>query len=338
MPKISRDKKKDVEALLLSNKLSLREISKRTGISKSRVGVFAKELKVRRNDFGGRKPILSTTDVTFAVTQMTSKKVDSAENLTSVLIEMKGRSLSSKTVRRALHNAGLKATTKKKKPTISQKNRKERLAFAKSHKDWTVEDWKRVIFSDETKINRFGSDGRNWTWRRDGESLQPKDVKQTMKNGGGSIMLWGCITASGVGYICEIQGIMDQHLYKEILQGELSDTIEFYNMDEADLIFMQDNDPKHKAKSILSYLRDQEYEVMNWPAQSPDLNPIENCWSHLKSKIYSYKLGAKSMHELWRRVETEWEAISKDYIDKLYESMPRRMAECIRANGYWTKY
>jgi hypothetical protein len=93
--------------------------------------------------------------------------------------------VSRKTVARELNKAGMKAGTKKKKPAISEKNRKERLAFAKSHKNWSVEDWKTVIFSDETKINRFGSDGMSWSWYRDGESLQPRNVVQTTKHGGG---------------------------------------------------------------------------------------------------------------------------------------------------------
>ena len=62
-------------------------------------------------------------------------------------------------------------------------------------------------------------------------------------------MVWGCITSGGVGYLTEIEGIMDQHLYKEILAGELADTIEYYELDEEKVIFQHDNDPKHTAKS-----------------------------------------------------------------------------------------
>ncbi len=153
----------------------------------------------------------------------------------------------------------MKAASKKKKPAISEKNRKERLAFAKYHKNWTVEDWKTVIFSDETKINRFGSDGLTWSWCRDGESLQPRNVTETTKHGGGHLMLWGCITSSGIGYMCEIEGIMDQHLYKEILESELAETIEYYQLDTDNLTFQQDNDPKHTAKSVKEYLNDQDF-------------------------------------------------------------------------------
>ncbi len=232
----------------------------------------------------------------------------------------------------------MKAASKKKKPAISEKNRKERLAFAKYHKNWTVEDWKTVIFSDETKINRFGSDGLTWSWCRDGESLQPRNVTETTKHGGGHLMLWGCITSSGIGYMCEIEGIMDQHLYKEILESELAETIEYYQLDTDNLTFQQDNDPKHTAKSVKEYLNDQDFKVMTWPAQSPDLNPIENCWSYLKNKVYSYDTPASGLKELFRRIEEQWEKISPEYIKNLYESMPRRMLQVIKAKGRWTKY
>jgi transposase len=216
MVKISKDKLLNVQALL-NQKMSYRSISKRTGVSKSEVHRIAVGCGLKSRMKAGRNRILSDRDVTFCITQLSSEKGDSLENLTKIIAKVKGRSVSSRTVSNELHNAGLRAKTKKKKPMISAKNRKERLAFAKSHKDWTLDDWKRVIFSDETKINRFGSDGRVWSWCRDGDPLRPRDVKQTVKHGGGSLMVWGCITSEGVGYLTEIEGIMDQHLYKEIL-------------------------------------------------------------------------------------------------------------------------
>ena len=172
----------------------------------------------------------------------------------------------------------------------------------------------------------------------DGESLQPRNVAQTTKHGGGGIMLWGCITAFGVGYMCEIEGIMDQHLYKEILENELSDTFDYYEMEREDFTFQHDNDPKHTAKSVKEYLADQDFKVMIWPPQSPDLNPIENCWSYLKQKIYQYDCPPKGIKELFARAETEWEGLSKEYVANLFESMPRRMKAVIKAKGRWTKY
>src|SRR5688572_16882792 len=81
--------------------------------------------------------------------------------LTGELKSRFGIQVSDRTIRRVLKKKGLKSVEKKKKPLLSKKNIKARLDFAKAHQYWTSDDWERVIFSDETKINRFNSDGRS---------------------------------------------------------------------------------------------------------------------------------------------------------------------------------
>ena len=78
-----------------------------------------------------------------------------------------------------MRNAGLKAVVKAKKPLLTKRHRKERLDFALAHQDWTVEDWKTVVWSDKTKINRLGSDEKIWVWKKPGEGLSDRLVKET---------------------------------------------------------------------------------------------------------------------------------------------------------------
>jgi hypothetical protein len=232
----------------------------------------------------------------------------------------------------------MRSAEKKKKPALSAKNAKARLEFAKRHQHWTVEDWKHVIWSDEAKINRFQSDGRSWYWSHDGDSLQSHYVKETLKHGGGSIMVWGCMTAHGPGYLCKLERRMDQHVYKEILEDELCRTVEYYGMEVDQVVFQQDNDPKHTAKSIKEWLAEQRFDVLEWPPQSPDLNPIEHLWAHLKQQLNKYETAPKGIIELWSRVEEEWNKIDQATCMNLIESMPRRVRAVIKAKGKWTKY
>jgi hypothetical protein len=221
------------------------------------------------------------------------------------------------TVRRGLKKAGMKAVVKKKRPLLSKRHRQERLDFAIQHKDWTVEDWKKVIWSDETKVNRLGSDGRKWVWKKAGEGLSDRLVEGTLKYGGGSVMVWGCMMWDGVGYATKIDGRMDGDLYILILQDDLQASMEFYNKDKADIIFQQDNDPKHTCKKAKAWFKDHHIKVLPWPAQSPDLNPIEHLWGHLKRRLGEYEQVPTGILELWERIEVEWERYPKKCVKGL---------------------
>jgi hypothetical protein len=267
---------------------------------------------------------------------------DGKTNATEVqkaLAESIGVAVSAATVRRALKEAGLVSFVKPKKPLLSAKNVKARLAFAKSHLGWTLDDWKRVIWSDETKISRFGSDGRHYSWKRITEKLHPKHVKQVVKHGGKSLMVWGCITYDGPGYMTKIDSILDKDLYKQILETDLVESMGWYGYEARKVIFQHDNDPKHTSKLVKEYLEDQDFTTMVWPAQSPDLNPIENIWSLVKLRLFrNYDAPPKGIHDLWDRIQEVWNSLTLEDCRKVIDTMPKRCSDVIKAKGYWIDY
>ena len=105
-----------------------------------------------------------------------------------------------------------------------------------------------------------------------------------------------------------------------------------------DIIFQQDNDANHKSKKATKWFEDHQYDVMIWPAQSPDLNPIEHLWTHLKKKLGEYEEPPKGILGLWNRAEGEWNKIEKEVCQNLIESMPGRIEAVLRAKGGYTKY
>jgi DDE superfamily endonuclease len=232
----------------------------------------------------------------------------------------------------------MRPVVKRKRPFLKPAHRKARLEFAERHQEWTMEDWKRVIWSDETKINHLGSDGRKYVWKDVGEGLNDRLAEGTVKFGGGNLMMWGCMGWDGVGWATKIEGRMDAELYVAILDDELQQSLEHFNKSADDIIFQQDNDPKHTSKKAQKWFQDNGITVLKWPGQSPDLNPIEHLWGHVKKQLQEYSEPAHSVQQLWERVEREWEKIPKEVCQNLIESMPRRLAAVIRAKGGYTKY
>lgn len=282
---------------------------------------------------GGRPKKLSSHAIRSLVRSVTTGSTPTAAQATREYQATTGESVHPNTVRRELKKAGLRAVHKQKKPLLKPRHKKARLDFGLITQHWTLEDWKKVIWSDETKINLFGSDGPNWGWKRQGKARPEHLIQPTLKYGGGHIMIWGCMGWDGIGNCCRIDGAMDSALYVQILEEDLQGSLEFWGKEVSEIIFQHDNDPKHTSKMATKWLEMHGYRVLTWPAQSPDLNPIEHLWKYIKDRLGEYRKPACSMHELWERVEREWEKIPRDYVQKLIESMPKRVAEVLKAKG-----
>jgi len=287
---------------------------------------------------GGRPTKLSSANIRHAQRLISSGKADTAVDVAKALRTVTNQSLSAQTIRNGLKDIGMKAVVKKKRPFLSKKHKKARMDFALTHQHWTLEDWKKVVWSDETKINRLGSDGRKWVWKKPGEGLSDRLVQGTQKFGGGSVMIWGCMLWDGPGYACKIDGRMDGDLYVKILEEDVQASLAYYGKSAEDVIFQQDNDPKHMCKKAKAWFQDNDFNVLLWPAQSPDLNPIEHLWDHVKRKLGAYEIAPKGILELWERVEEEWNKIEAEVCQNLIESMPRRVAAVLKAKGGYTKY
>ena len=151
-------------------------------------------------------------------------------------------------------------------------------------------------------------------------------------------MMWGCMGWDGIGYATRIEARMDADLYISIMEDELQKTLEYWGQTTDDVIFQQDNDPKHTSKKAKKWFEDNDITVLKWPAQYPDLNPIEHLWNHLKKRLAGYEEPANSIAELWESVQKELEEITKEECQKLIESLHRRLAAVVRAKGGYTKY
>ena len=242
--------------------------------------------------------------------------------------------VSRQTVSRRLQEIGLFNRTSRKKPLVSSKNKKKRLEFANRYVIWTYENWAKVFFSDESKFNLFGNDGKNNVKRRIGERLSAKCTKKTVKFGGGSVMVFGMFSSQGTTPLVRLQTRVNTQIYKNIVQDQVVPIIQTLSFDWATI--MQDNAPCHEAKVVLSYLSEQDFEIMDWPPQSPDLNPIENLWKTLVVKLM--ERNPTNTEDLWVKLQEEWSQISIEGCQELIRSCSRRCAAVIESKGSFTKY
>jgi transposase len=304
MPKRLSDKTISNILSLLDSNLSLEQVRQRVGVCYKSVSEIARiHRSHRQRRPAGRPCKLSRNDCWQAVCLIRSGKAENAVDVTRELQEVVNGTISVQTVRRALKKEGMRAVMKKKKPKLLLRHKQQRLKFAQKYQHWMKNDWDNVIFSDETKINMFGSDGKQWGWKMVGEGLLDRLVSGTVKFGGRSIMVWGSISSRGAGILKIIKGRMTGGDYVEILEGPLQQSIEKLGSDKKHVIFQHDNDPKHTCKKAKNWLKTNKLRVLDWPAQSPDLNPIEHMWYLLKCKLAEYETEPKGILELQARVQ-----------------------------------
>lgn len=147
------------------------------------------------------------------------------------------------------------------------------------------------------------------------------------------------MTGKGLGYGCQVyDGTMKAMDYIHILNTTFKESLRFYRYGPDDFIFQHDNDRKHTAAATKTCLENEEIEVLPWPSQSADLNPIEHVWKYLKVQIGLRKQRPTSIHNLWQAVLEEWEKIPPGFIESLYSSMPKRVEAVLKAKGGYTRY
>ncbi len=216
------------------------------------------------------------------------------------------------------------------KPLLNQRQRQKHLTWAMEKKNWTVDQWSKVLFSDESKLSFQGSR----VWGKSGEAQNPCCLKSSVKFPQ-SVMIWAAMSSAGVGPLCFLKSTVNAAIYQEILEHfMLPSADKLYG--DADFIFQQDLAPAHTTKGTKSWFNDHGVTVLDWPANSPDLNPIENLWGIVKRKMRDTR--PNNADELKAAIKATWASIPPQQCHKLITSMPRRIEAVIKAKGAPTKY
>lgn len=231
---------------------------------------------------------------------------------------------------------GLPSRVAAKKPLLTPAMVKKRLRFCKKYVNWTEEDWTDVMFSDESTFRIVNSRGSTVRRPRTIDRYRQKYTVTTVKHSA-SVMIWGCFSGRrgrGGLYFLPKNQTMTGARYVSVLENHLAPFMRIHGC----TWFLQDGAPCHKSKVVMEKLKDLDIKTMDWPGNSPDLNPIENCWSFMKAKLKDdYTI--TSLPKLIEAIKMMWvRELPLDYFQKLASSMPRRIKAVMAAKGQMTKY
>lgn len=240
----------------------------------------------------------------------------SSRKLAGIMLS-KGISMSYNTILRYLAGRGFRKGLPIATPMLTRAQREKRVEWAKKHIN---DNWKRTLFSDETSVWLFSNTVQVWFKDKRPFRRIPKDRTR--------INAWGGFCAAGKTNLYCFKEIMTGEVYVDIIEKHIPQIEEMLGNRWR---LQQDNDPKHTSRVAKGFLQENVPTVMDWPSNSPDLNPIENLWAIVKRNVEIRRPGG--IGQLERYMKEEWAKISEDAIKNLVGSMKRRCELVIEAEG-----
>ena len=217
---------------------------------------------------------------------------------------------------------------------LSKKNIKGRIAFYRKYTNWTKEQWKNVLFSDESTFSQYTSYVRH-VRRPANQRYNMRYVVPTVQQAP-TTMIWGSFGARGLGgfWFLPKNTTINGAVYLDLLKEKLDPHMNILNC----TIFQHDGAPCHRTKTVTQWLDQQGIEVLDpWPGSSPDINPIENLWTLMKEQVSLIK--PTSENELIAAIKEVWtKRITPQYYETLACSMPDRIKAVLATKGRHTKY
>ncbi len=213
-------------------------------------------------------------------------------------------------------------------PLLSAKNRTRRLQFTQTHQNWTI---------DESRFLLQHSDGVR-IWCKERESMDPSSLVSTVQAAGGGVMVWGIFSWHTLDPLAPIEHRLNATVFLSIVADHVHPfmTTVYHLL----MYFQQDNAPCHKAQIISDWFleHDNEFTLLKWPPQSPDLNPIEHLWDVVERDILIMDVQTTNLQQLRDAIMSIWTKTSEECFRHLVESMPWIIKTVLKEKGGPTRY
>ena len=323
------DIRKQILTLSQGKKHSFKEISSIIGVNRTTVWRVIK----RHNSSGtfshrkgGGRPAKLHLSVKYKCAKYINSEAQKPVREIAKDIEAKhGISVSKSTIHRTLQKMDYSKPFPSLVPMLSEKNRLKRIEWAQRNEN---KHWCHAIFSDEASFWLHARKVRMWT--KGSKKRVIPSVKHSSK-----VHIWAAFSSVGTFPLCIFSQNLDAAFFVKILEWHLLANAEVYHAKRWFLI--QDNDPKHTSKLAKKWMSDNiPNNVLDWPSQSPDLNPIENIFAWMKNQLNRNR--PRKIADLKTRLEEIWDSITPEFLKPYYKSMRRRCELCIRNNGYKINY
>ena len=303
-------------------------IMKRLNLSKSVSYRIAKKGQIQPNP-NFKKP--NGRPKTVGKVQIVCIKKDLAKNPRQTLHKLRSThkiKASTATMSRVLKSIGIERRKMLKTPLLKPIHKEKRVLHALTYANPSL-DWSHWIFTDEKKFNLDGPDGYNYYWHTKGFPPLHFSTNASSKK---YVMVWGGISKCGQTPLVKITERLNAVKYCGVLKDGL---IPVYDNGDT---FLQDRASCHTAKKTSKWLKKQKIEAVLNPPKSPDLNPIKNAWSWMAYRVHADRDCYQNVDELQAEIWKAWDEMPQSYIDRLVDSLPSRMKECIEKKGEYTDY